>query len=326
MRGREGVVARSDLLLELAAASVAGDVQLARRAIETLAAEERRKGHDLLAERLSETLPTVSDPESRSPVTQIGSLARQVLPRRDLCSLLLTDETRSTIGEVIEEQQRGELLSSYGLEPRHRLLFSGPPGNGKTSLAEAVAFELAVPLFIVRYESIIGSFLGETAARVAQLLELVRTRRCVLFFDEFDAIAKERSDAQETGEIKRVVSSLLLNIDDLPSHVVVITATNHAEMLDRAVWRRFQVRLELPMPNPVQRASFLEAKFRQTKELEKIASEPLARSLPVSYSELEEFYLDIRRRLVLSGPEGDARSIIRTRLKQWKQRSRVSPR
>lgn len=318
-------MARSDLLLELAAASVAGDVQVARRAIETLAAEERRKGHDLLAERLTETLP-VAQLEERAPVGPVSSLAHHVLPHRELCSLSLTNETRATIEEVIEEQQRGELLSSYGLEPRHRLLLAGPPGNGKTSLAEAVAFELAIPMLVVRYESIIGSFLGETAARVAKLLELARTRRCVLFFDEFDAIAKERSDTHETGEIKRVVSSLLLNIDGLPSHVVVITATNHSEMLDRAVWRRFQVRLNLPMPTPAQRASFLEAKFGQASELANIPTGPLARSLAVSYGELEEFYLDLRRKLVLSGPEADTKRIVRDRLAQWKQRARVSPR
>ena len=100
----------------------------------------------------------------------------------------------------------------------------------------------------MRYESVIASYLGETAVRLSRLFDQVRTRRCVLFFDEFDVVGKERRDVHETGEIKRVVSSLLLQIDDLPSHVVVVTATNHPELLDRAVWRRFQLRLNLPAP------------------------------------------------------------------------------
>lgn len=117
---------------------------------------------------------------------------------------------------------------SYGLEPRHRLLLVGPPGNGKTSLAEGIAEALMLPFLVVRYEGIIGSYLGETASRVARLFDYVRTRQCVLFLDEFDTLGKERGDPQETGEIKRVVSSLLLQLDNLPSHVLVVTATNHA--------------------------------------------------------------------------------------------------
>src|SRR5207302_5683419 len=104
----------------------------------------------------------------------------------------------------------------------------------------------------VRYESVIGSFLGETAGRLRKVFDQVRSRRCVLFFDEFDTLGKERGDPHDTGEIKRVVSSLLLQIDDLPSYVVVVTATNHPEILDRAVWRRFQLRLRLPPPTSEQ--------------------------------------------------------------------------
>src|SRR6185436_19787896 len=109
-----------------------------------------------------------------------------------------------------------------------------------------LAGALIVPLYAVRYDGVVGSYLGETAQRLRRLFAFARTRQCVLFFDEFDTLGKERADEHETGEIKRVVSSLLLQIDDLPSHVVVVTATNHAEILDRAVWRRFQIRLNLP--------------------------------------------------------------------------------
>lgn len=109
---------------------------------------------------------------------------------------------------------------------------------------------------------VIGSFLGETSSRLKRLFDFVRTHQCVLFFDEFDTLGKERGDTHETGEIKRVVSSLLLQIDALPSHVVVITATNHAELLDRAVWRRFQLRLEMPAPTLAQKEDW----FRRLQE------------------------------------------------------------
>ena len=130
---------------------------------------------------------------------------------------MLPDSVAHAGRELVEEHRRSELLAAYNLQPRHRVLLTGPPGNGKTSFAEAIATELAVPLVSVRYESVIASYLGETAVRLSRLFDQVRTRRCVLFFDEFDVVGKERGDFHETGEIKRVVSSLLLQIDTLPS-------------------------------------------------------------------------------------------------------------
>jgi SpoVK/Ycf46/Vps4 family AAA+-type ATPase len=146
----------------------------------------------------------------------------------------------------------------------------GPPGNGKTSLAEAVAEALAVPFFVVHYETMIGSFLGETAGRLKRVFDYARTTPCVLFFDEFDAVGKERGDIHETGEIKRVVTSLLMQIDDLPSYTIVIAATNHAELLDRAVWRRFQLRLGLPTPTTKELTGYFEKFFATLEEKPRI--------------------------------------------------------
>jgi AAA+ superfamily predicted ATPase len=205
------------------------------------------------------------------------------------------------------------------------MLLIGAPGNGKTSLAEAIAGELASPLLVVRYDAVIGSYLGETASRLARLFEYVRTLRCVLFFDEFDTLGKERGDTQETGEIKRVVSSLLLSIDALPSYVVVIAATNHPELLDRAVWRRFQLRLELPLPGPAERRAFIE-KFESRSNLEIGFSTHIVRErlAGMSYAELEELCMDIRRRVILAGPDADPKVITRSRLAQL-PRARKAP-
>lgn len=183
---------------------------------------------------------------------------QEIAPQRRLEELELAPGPRRLIAEVIGEQKRFGLLRRYGIEPDNRLLLSGPPGNGKTSVAEAIASELMLPFYVIRYEGVVSSSLGETAARLDNAFEFARTRRCVLFFDELDTIAKERSDEHETGEIKRAVSTLLHQIDRLPLHVFLVGATSHSELLDRAVWRRFQIRAELEPPNRAQATRFLE--------------------------------------------------------------------
>ena len=318
-------MARSDLILDLVRAGTHGDQARFRKTVEAIAAEERAKQHGVLADRLEASVQQsgsgVPFAALRPPVSG-GDVVDEVLPRRRMEELVLPEVVSGACRELIEEQQRADLLRSHNLEPRHRVLLSGPPGGGKTTLAEALATELSVPLLVVRYEAVIGSFLGETAVRVARVFERARARQCVLFLDEFDVLGKERGDLHETGEIKRVVSSLLLQVDALPSYVVVVTATNHAELLDRAVWRRFQLRLSLPSPTTVLIKAWL-VRFEASMG-ESLGSDPgkLARQLRgLSFAELEEFCSDVRRRRVLALPEADLPRLVRERLRQWKDRS-----
>lgn len=322
-------MARSDLLLALVQSGAGGDDLAFRRAAEALIAEEENKKHNVLASQLTEALR-----RKRSPGSTVTSLARndavrglfhEQEPERRVSDLVLPAVVRQTVNQFIEEHHRRDLLRSHGVEPRHRLLFVGPPGGGKTTLAEAIATELAVPLLSVRYEGLIGSFLGETASRMEALFDAVRLRPCVLFFDEFDVVAKERGDTHETGEIKRVVSSLLLQVDRLPSHVVVVAATNHAELLDHAVWRRMQLRLELPHPTPAGKVEWLKAWSARAGVSLGLAPRTIADHLGrVSYAELEEFALDVQRRSILSGPEPDSTAVVHALLKQWAARADVS--
>lgn len=325
-------MARADLLLDLVRAGARGDQPLFRKALEALVAEERAKQHHVLADRLAAHLATNG---SSWPTT--GATARlegkgpdpfaYVGPSRDLSSLVLPPLVEQACRELVEEQQRADLLRAHNLEPRHRVLLAGPPGNGKTSLAEALAYELSLPLLVVRYEAVITSYLGETGVRLARLFEQARTRRCVLFFDEVDVIGKERGDAHETGEIKRVVSSLLLQVDALPSYVVVVVATNHPELLDRAVWRRFQLRLELPAPTVAQAEEWFRRFAERFGEPLGFPPEKLARHLQgLSYSEIEQFAEDVLRRFVLEQPATNMAAIVRQRLEQWSHRFHVATR
>lgn len=317
-------MARSDLLLAIVRSGAQGNELAFRRAAEALIAEEEGKRHGVLASQLAEALT------AKRPASNIASIARneavtgllyERIPERRLTSLVLTAAVRQAVGELLEEHHRRDLLRSYGVEPRHRIMLVGPPGGGKTSLAEAIATELAVPLLTVRYEGLIGSYLGETASRMEQLFESVRMRPSVLFFDEFDTVAKERGDPHETGEIKRVVSSLLLQVDRLPSHVVVVAATNHPELLDRAVWRRMQLRLALPQPTRAAKVEWLSSWAERNNVPLGLAPRTISDRLgDVSFAELEEFALDVQRRQILNGPEPDSNQVAQRVLEHWSHR------
>ena len=322
-------MARADLLCELIKAGLRKDDMTFRRATQAICAEERTKQHEILANKIEQLLKenpeqTISTPRNTNmhTINSINSIPKHLfeekMPEKRLEQLLLPDNVVETCRAIIEEQMRADLLRSYGLEPRNKILLIGPPGNGKTSLAEAIAEALMVPLITVRYDTIIGAYLGETASRLSKLIEYASTRQCVLFFDEFDTIGKERGDQQETGEIKRVVSSLLLQIDALPSYVVTIAATNHDALLDKAVWRRFQLRLELPKPtrgNLEHWFSSFEEKMNFSFGLE---PSTLAKKLyGKSYAEAEEFALSVYRKFILRSPTAKSKTITNEQLKLY---------
>lgn len=324
-------MARSDLLINLVKSGANGDKHTLKKTVEAIVAEERAKQHNMVADRIEKAYRSANGHSSIASMNTVASehntrareFIAEVTPRRRLEDLMLPEITLMAVQQLIEEQQRASLLRSYSLEPRHSALLVGPPGNGKTSLAEAVAESLAVPFFVVRYDAMIGSFLGETASRMKRVFDYARTTPCVLFFDEFDTVGKERGDTHETGEIKRVVTSLLMQIDDLPSYVVILAATNHAELLDRAVWRRFQLRLPLPVPSQKQLATYLTMLSERSDLNFGISAAQIAKTLgKVSFSEAEQFFLDVARRQVLSAGEQTPIEIAKRQLKLWASRVR----
>jgi SpoVK/Ycf46/Vps4 family AAA+-type ATPase len=237
--------------------------------------------------------------------------------------LVLSKETREELRDFILEVSQTALLRSHSLEPRHTVLLVGPPGTGKTSLAAALATELSLPFLTVRYEGLVGSYLGETASRLQEVLDYASRTPCVLFFDEFESVGKERSDTQETGEIKRVVSSLLLHMDALPSHCVVVCATNHPELLDRAVWRRFEVRLELPLPGASELRDWYMRTEKSFGSLGMTAQEFTRLFEGESFSEIEAITLDARRKVILSVGAKSTMDAFREAVARWERRRRV---
>ncbi|WP_323785231.1 ATP-binding protein [Thalassovita sp.] len=318
-------MARSDLLIDLVKAGVAGDQASVRMMAEAIAADERAKKHTGVADRIARALTitpsSTANARTAAPASRLrdggGGIQRRE-PNRPMGDLFLEKATRTACLELVEEQQRADVLRAHGLEPRHRLLLTGPPGNGKTSLAEGIAYELALPLFVVRYDAIITSYLGDTATRLRRMFDFVRTEPCVLFFDEFDAIGKERGDTHETGEIKRVVTTLLMQLDDLPSYCVLIGATNHPELLDRATWRRFEIKLDLPRPSDEQMTEFFALRIREFEDNFGYTAKRLRAAVcPQNYSEAEDFFMDIHRRRALAQGNVTFRTLVKDRVNAW---------
>lgn len=320
-------MAQADLLVDLLKTATSGDQLAFRKVAEGLIQEEKSKGHRILAERLAKAMQTNAVQAARPAAAKMngGSMNKdlfyEITPERNLDSLVLPAKIKAQVQELIEEQHRSELLHSHNLRARSRILLAGPPGNGKTTLAEALAFELMYPLIVIRYETLVGSYLGETSSRLKSVLDYARTQRCVLFFDEFETLGKERGDTHETGEIKRVVSSLLLQLDDMPDYVVVIAASNHPELLDKAVWRRFQLRIELPTPTREQLTQYITSIGQRCSINFGYAPETLAKHLlGLNFAEAEEFCLGVVRRAVLDMKTENAKSLTLLKLEQWKDR------
>lgn len=324
-------MARSDLLISLVRAGAAGDREALRSTTEALVADERAKKHYIVADRLQRALSAV-------PVTPTALTASsphlnpsngreailEVTARLQIDDLILSLPVKESGRQLIEEHRRADVLRASGYEPRHRVLLSGPPGNGKTSFAEAIAESLGLPFYVVRYDALIGSYLGETNARLRRLFDYVRTTPSVLFFDEFDAIGKERGDTHETGEIKRVVSFLLMQLDQLPSYVIVVAATNHGELLDRAVWRRFQMRLSMPAPQRKEVTVFLDRILSDWPDAPNMTPARITAKLgTVSYAEALDFCQNVRRRQILGLGELSVDDALRAELELWT--SRVTP-
>jgi SpoVK/Ycf46/Vps4 family AAA+-type ATPase len=319
-------LARADLLCDMIRYGLNNDNINFRKAAEAICAEERACKHGVLAKKIEEMLRLSKKSFSNDTATlhtrngHGDSIVSEKVPEKTLEELLLPQTIIDNCKALIEEHARADLLRSHGLEPRNKVLLIGPPGNGKTSLAEAIAEALMVPILIVKYEALIGAYLGETASRLGKLFDYVKTRQCVLFFDEFETIAKERGDTHETGEIKRVVSSLLLQIDALPSYVIAIAATNHEFLLDKAAWRRFQIKIELLEPT----LSDLENWFQlfENRNGHKgfsfgysyltLAKKLFGRSY--AYAEAEEFAYSVYRQFVLRLPDGKPKDITHKQL------------
>jgi SpoVK/Ycf46/Vps4 family AAA+-type ATPase len=205
---------------------------------------------------------------------------------------------RGRLDQIITERQRLPALLQAGLDPSRTILFTGPPGVGKTLTAKWIARELRQPILTLDLATVMSSFLGRTGANLRAVLDYAKRADGVLFLDEFDAVAKRRGDDTEVGELKRLVTVLLQEIDHWPADRLLIAATNHGELLDPAVWRRFDVIVDFPLPTPDSLTELAE------KELEGLVGANWAKALAAamvghSFSDLVRLIKGLRRQAVI---------------------------
>jgi SpoVK/Ycf46/Vps4 family AAA+-type ATPase len=249
-------------IVALLQSHIAGDDQRFLTVATQLAAHEARQGHGKLAQELLELIDAAKGKSATVarrgagpvPIAQPkGELSHLLAARYSdvrLNAMVLPDALKNRLDRVITEQRQQEALRGRGLGPRRKLLLVGPPGSGKTMSAAALAGELKLPLFTVLYDGLIGKLMGETATRLRLVFDAIGLQRGVYFFDEFDAIGAQRAGQNDVGEIRRVLNSFLqfLENDDGPS--LIVAATNHPELLDRALFRRFDDVIAYDLPTP----------------------------------------------------------------------------
>lgn len=224
-----------------------------------MAAQAAQQGHSNLAEELRalvddakerQTLRIRNTPLNISqPRGELTGLLSVSYPKEQLASLILPDETRSRLKRVVLEQRQKSKLLEHGLRPRRKLLFFGPPGTGKTLSASVLASEFHLPLYTILLDGLITKYMGETAAKLRLIFESIDKVKGVYFFDEFDAIGTHRTSQNDVGEIRRVLNSFLQFLEQSNSESVIIAATNNLELLDKALFRRFDDIVEYELPN-----------------------------------------------------------------------------
>ncbi|WJM84752.1 ATP-binding protein [Dickeya chrysanthemi] len=265
------MMANGKVLRQLIKAGASGDLTTFRRVSEVIIEEERQKQHHLLANDLEHILYGDHIVQaSRVPVMPASPVDKErglplldiKQPQRALNEIILPESSTAAIEEILEENRRVDVLKSYGMKAVNKVIFFGPPGCGKTLAAEVIASELDMPLAIVRLDTLVSSFLGETAANLRQIFDFISQYPMVVLFDEFDAIGKERGDNSDHGELRRVVNAVLQMMDAYQGKSIILAATNHEHILDSAIWRRFDDVIEFPLPDNYQLSELLKLKLR----------------------------------------------------------------
>jgi len=255
-------MAKADQIKALINSHVDGDDTRFYAVAMQVAAQAARSGHGNFAQEIRDlvdkakaqstasALPSARPIALAQPRGELAGLLSVRYPKTRLTDMALSPEISDQLDRVIREQRQRERLRSHGFGPSRKLLLSGPPGTGKTMTAAALAGELGLPLFSIQLDGLITKFMGETAAKLRLVFEAISQTRGIYLFDEFDALGSQRGSGNDVGEIRRVLNSFLQFLEADDSDGLIIGATNHVDLLDQALFRRFDMVVEYTLPTP----------------------------------------------------------------------------
>lgn len=291
-----------------------------------LAAHEAKQGHGKLAEELRELVDAAKSrrhtagSNSAIPIArqkgELASLLSVSYPSRRLPDMVLAEPLIESLQRVLKEQRHLSKLRSHGLHPRRKLLLVGPSGTGKTMTAAALAGELGIPLFVLRLDALITKFMGETAAKLRQVFDAVSSTRGVYLFDEFDAIGSQRGMANDVGEIRRILNSFLLMIEQDESNSVIVAATNHPDILDEALFRRFDDVIEYHLPSTEEIQALLRMRLVNYLKSTKAITELTSEAAGLSHAEITRAIEDAIKEAVMHDQKSVSLESLRGLLRQ----------
>lgn len=264
-----GIVASAAQIISLVRSHTRGDSSRFSQVALQLAADAAKRGHTKVAEELrtlveearnqAATVERTRDPIPMvRPRGELAGILTASFPTERLSSLVLPEKLGEALKRIVKEQRQREKLDDHGLSPRRKLLLSGPPGTGKTSTAAALAGELSLPLFTIELDGIITKFMGESAAKLRLVFESIANNRGVYLFDELDALGGERSMPNDVGEARRISTAFLKFLEEDHSTSLILAATNHAKLLDKALFRRFDAIFSYELPDAEQARAVVE--------------------------------------------------------------------
>ena len=310
-RTANGDMARADILKKLIQSYQRRDDRAFRKLVSEIIENERKKHHPILANELEQILNNGSTTTNGNGLTHYERppldadkgvpLLEVRTPVRYRSDLILDGTIQRLLERLMDEFRAWEILEAHGLQPMRRVLFCGPSGCGKTAAAEAIAAELGLPMLYVRFDAVVSSLLGETATNLRKVFDYAQRGQWVMFFDEFDAIGRSRDDPTEHGEIKRVVNSFLQILDNFKGRSLVIAATNFEQVIDPAIWRRFDEIARFEKPEAAQLKLLVKQRL-QSLQFTTSQVNALVKGLEgATYADAERVCLDIRKSCAMQG-------------------------
>ncbi len=241
-----------------------------------------------------------------------------MVDRSALPTLFFSRETNDALSRVLIENRESSRLAEAGLKPKSRLLFWGPPGCGKTAAAGWLAADLNIPLGVVRVGALITSFVGETGSNLQRVLEMAAQTPMVLLIDEADSVAKSREDAQDVGELRRIVNALLQGLDAFTSRrSIIVFASNHSHVFDAAVWRRFDDVISFPLPGKAERLKHLRH-LTNGLHLSGNLTTAAGHLDGSSYADIERAVHEVAKGMVLSQKKSATVGVVVSEVKAWR--------